>query len=115
MAAFTSLIAKVEKYLSGWQTLLLSAAGRHVLLNAVLDALPTFVVGALELPPGVLAALDRLRRAFLWAATDKISSERCLVAWDRVIRSKEEGGLGVRSIADQKSCLLIKLLHQFHC
>jgi hypothetical protein len=80
LAAFTPLIAKVDKYLSGWRALLLSAGGRLVLINAVLDALPTFAMGALELPPGVLAALDRLRRAFLWAATDKVSGAQCLVA-----------------------------------
>jgi hypothetical protein len=51
LAAFNPLIAKVDKYLSGWRALLLSIGGRLVLLNAVLDALPTFAMGALELPP----------------------------------------------------------------
>jgi hypothetical protein len=47
---FTPLIARVDKYLSGWAALLLSAGGRIVLLNAVLDALPTFAMGAVQLP-----------------------------------------------------------------
>ncbi|KAK1616369.1 hypothetical protein QYE76_021886 [Lolium multiflorum] len=115
LAAFTPLIAKVDKYLSSWHALLLSAGGRLVLLNAVLDVLPTFAMGALQLPPGVLAALDLLRRAFLWAATDKVSGARRLVAWEQVCRPKEEGGLGVRSIATQNACLLVKLLHRLHC
>lgn len=63
----------------------------------------------------MLAALDRLRRAFLWAAADKISGAKCLVSWDQVCRPKEEGGLGVRSIPTQNSCLLIKLLYRLHC
>jgi hypothetical protein len=37
-------------------------------------------MGALELPPGVITALDKLRHAFLWAATDRVSSAKCLVA-----------------------------------
>jgi hypothetical protein len=115
VAMFNPLISKVDKFLSGWRALLLSAGGRLVLLNAVLDALPTFAMGALELPPGVLAALDRLRRAFLWAATDKVSGAKCLVSWEQVCRPKNEGGLGVRSIPTQNSCLLIKLLHRLHC
>jgi hypothetical protein len=40
----------------------------ELLLNTVLDALPAYAMAALDLPPGVLAALDRARRAFLWAA-----------------------------------------------
>jgi hypothetical protein len=63
----------------------------------------------------VLAALDRLRRAFLWAATDKVSGAKCLVSWEQVCRPKNEGGLGVCSIPTQNSCLLIKLLHRLHC
>jgi hypothetical protein len=39
-----------------------------VLLNAVLDVLPAYAMATLDLPPGVLAALDCARRAFLWAA-----------------------------------------------
>ncbi|XP_071678659.1 uncharacterized protein [Lolium perenne] len=115
LAAFNPLIAKVDRYLSDWRALLLFAGGRVVLLNAVLDALPTFTMGALELPPGVLATLDRLRRAFLWATTDKVNGAQCLVAWDRLFCPKNEGGMGVRSIADQNTCLLLKLLHRLHC
>jgi hypothetical protein len=114
LAAFTPLIAKVDKYLSGWRALLLSPGGRIVLINAVLDALPTFAMGALELPPGVITALDKLRRAFLWAATDRVSGAKCLVAWEWVCHSKEEGGLGVRSLSVQNACLLTKLLHRLH-
>jgi hypothetical protein len=51
LSTFAPLIAKVDRYLSGWRALLLSPGGRLVLINAVLDALPTFAMGALELPP----------------------------------------------------------------
>ena len=44
------LLPKVDRYLSGWISLLLSSGGRIVLLNVVLDALPTFAMGAVELP-----------------------------------------------------------------
>lgn len=114
LAAFAPLIAKVDKYLSGWRALLLSAGGRLVLINAVLDALPAYAMGSLALPPGVLAAINKLRRAFLWAAADRVTGAQCLVAWDFVCRSKEEGGLGVRSLADQNKCLQVKLLHRLH-
>jgi hypothetical protein len=80
LAAFAPLIAKVDKYLSGWRALLLSFGGRLMLLNAILDALPAYAMAALDLAPGVLAALDRARRAFLWAAAEKVSGAQYLVA-----------------------------------
>jgi hypothetical protein len=84
------------------------------LVSVVLEASPSFAMGALELPLGVIAELDRLRRAFFWAATDRVTSAKCLVAWEQVCRSKAEGGLGIRSLSDQNTCLHLKLIHRLH-
>ena len=74
------MIAKVDKYLAGWKATLLSPAGRVVLINAVLDGLPTYAMGSLFLPIGVKEALDAKRRAFLWNGSDKMTGVKCLVA-----------------------------------
>ena len=66
------------------------------------------------IPPPVAKAFDGLRRAFLWAAVERLSGAQCLVAWDAVCRPKAEGGLGIKSLKDQNRCLLVKLLHRLH-
>jgi hypothetical protein len=114
IANFVMLIAKVDRYLSGWCALLLSSAGRVVLLNAVLDALPTFAMGALKLPPALLRAIEALRRAFLWNAADRASGAKCLVAWDAVCRPKREGRLGIKCLAAKNECMQLKLVHRLH-
>jgi hypothetical protein len=76
---FSLLIARIDKYLSGWTAFLLSAGGRIVLLNAVLDALPTFAMGAVALPPALLQAIEGLRRVFLWNIKDRPSGAN--VSW----------------------------------
>jgi hypothetical protein len=111
---FAPLIAKVDRYLSGWCALLLSAGGQIVLLNAVLDTLLTFAMGALELPPALLRAIDALRRAFLWNVVDRASGAKCLVAWDAVCRPKREVGLGIKCLATKNECLQLKLVHRLH-
>ncbi|KAJ1278509.1 hypothetical protein BS78_04G085000 [Paspalum vaginatum] len=74
LSTFSAVISKVDKRLAGWQGKLLNAKGRSVLVNSVLDGTVTYSMAALLLPPGVLAALDQRRRAFLcrgdsaWAA-----------------------------------------------
>lgn len=65
LADFPMIIAKVNKYLARWHARLLSPMGRLVLLNAMLDALPTYAMAALKLPPAVIQALDKLWHAFL--------------------------------------------------
>lgn len=111
---FAPLIAKVDRYLSGWHAILMSYAARVVLLNAVLDAVPVYAMGAVTLPPALVCALDTLRRAFLWDAADRPSGAKCLIAWERVCHPKSEGGLGVRCIKTKTVCLQVLLLHKLH-
>jgi hypothetical protein len=65
--------------ISRWWASLLNHHGRLVLVNAVLDSLPVYAMGAFELPEGVMDALDALRRAFLWAGEETVSVAQCLV------------------------------------
>ncbi|GJN07099.1 hypothetical protein PR202_ga24895 [Eleusine coracana subsp. coracana] len=37
-----------------------------------------------------------------------------LVAWDRVTRRQEQGGLGIKDMNIQNACLLVKLIHRLH-
>jgi hypothetical protein len=98
VSAFAPLIAKVDRYLAGWKASLLSSVGRVVLINSVLSSLLTYAMGAMLLPPGVCAAIDAKRRAFLWTGLDQTSGTQCLVAWEHVCELKEDGGLGVKRL-----------------
>ncbi|CAM0881391.1 unnamed protein product [Alopecurus aequalis] len=105
---------RVEGFLRRWCSLLLSAGGRIVLLNAVLDALPAYAMGAVALPPALLRAIDALWHAFLWNFEGRASGAKCLVASAQVCRPRSEGGLGVRDLSAQNVCLQVKLLHRLH-
>jgi hypothetical protein len=114
LAAFSPLISSADKYLSGWRASLLNHQGRLVLVNAVIDSLPVYAMGALHLPQGVIDALDARRRAFLWAGEESVSDAQCLVSWKKPCLPKKEGGLGVRDFHLQNTCLLLKLVHRVH-
>lgn len=70
---FAPMLAKVDRFLARWRARLPSPAGRLVLINTVLDSLPTYAMAAMRLPPAVLAKLDGLRHAFLWNVADRAS------------------------------------------
>ena len=114
LAAFAPIIASADRYLSGWWASLLNHHGRLTLVNAVLDSLPVYAMGALALPPGVIEAIDSRRRAFLWAGEETVSGAKCLVNWERACLPRKDGGLGVRDLRLQNTCLLLKLLHRAH-
>lgn len=114
LSAFAPLICKVDRRLASWQAVLLNHQGRLTLINSVLDGLVNYSMQALALSPGIVTAIDNKRRAFLWSGSDKTSGAKCLVSWEAALVSKQEGGLGVRDLATQNACLLLKLLHRLH-
>jgi len=64
-SVFSTYIERTEKSLSSWQASLLNTMGRVVLINSVLDSKLIYVMSCMQVPPGVLHQIDKLRRAFL--------------------------------------------------
>ena len=65
------------------------------------------------LPGRVLDGLDRVNRNFLWGSTELAKKIHC-VSWERVRKSKEEGGLGLQTAKGRNVALLSKLNWRFH-
>ena len=114
LTAFSPFVAKADRYLAGWQASLLNPMGRTVLINSVLDSQLVYLMCSLPVPAGALAQVDQRRRAFLWTGEETATGASCLVAWSQVCTDKCNGGLGVRDLPLQNTCLLLKLLHRLH-
>lgn len=104
------IVSKVDRFLAGWEAALLSQAERLILVNAVLSIVPVYAMSAFKLPPKVIEAIDKRRRAFFWTGEDVCSGAKCLVAWDEVCAPKEKGGLGIKCLKSQNEALLLKRL-----
>jgi len=114
ISAFDPYICKTDRYLAGWQASFLNPMGRTVLINAVLDGQLSYIMMAVSLPPGVIAKIDKRRRSFLWTGKGEAHGSNCLIAWDQVRQCRDQGGLGIKDLAIQNICLLLKLLHKLH-
>ncbi|KAG5600121.1 hypothetical protein H5410_031491 [Solanum commersonii] len=59
------VVEKTQKKLAMWKSQYLSLGGRLILINVVLDSLPTYVIALFLIPSEVVQKLDKLRRDFL--------------------------------------------------
>jgi hypothetical protein len=89
------LIDKVADKLPVWKGALMHRAGRLALIKSTLSAILIYTSICLGLPAWVHKALTKIIKAFLWAGLDAVKLGKCLVAWDRVQRPTQLGGLGV--------------------
>ena len=102
------LVEKAMVKLVGWKANCLSKAGRTVLIQSHPESLPAYTMQCFQLPTGVTNNIDRINREFFWKKnnTDKGLP---LIAWDRVCKPKESGGLGLRKTAAVNKAFQCKL------
>ncbi|KAK1685871.1 hypothetical protein QYE76_046719 [Lolium multiflorum] len=79
-ADFAPIIHKSDMRLSGWRGRCLPIGGRLILVNSVLTAMLAHAMSAGLLPAGVIEAIDKRRRAFLWTGEETCNGGSCKVA-----------------------------------
>ena len=65
------------------------------------------------LPSRILDNLDKTSRNFLWGSSESKRKMRW-VGWEKVTKSKAEGGLGIQTVKGRNLAYLSKLNWRFH-
>jgi hypothetical protein len=92
------IIDKIADQLPGWKGDLMTRAGRRIQVQFVLTAMLIYLVMAIDFPPWAIKAVDKLRRSFLWRGRKDARGGHCLVAWGKVTRPPELGGLDISDL-----------------
>ena len=90
-----------------WMGNAASSGGRLILLNSSLTSIIYFYMSMFLLPKMVIEKLDKHRKRFFWQEHEGRKRYH-LVRWNRICRSKEKGGLGVKDLHKQNLSLLTK-------
>nr|GEV97880.1 RNA-directed DNA polymerase, eukaryota [Tanacetum cinerariifolium] len=111
-SSWSNTIQKVRARLSKWKVKTLSVGGRLTLLKSVLGAVPIYNMSLFKTPKRVLREMEMIRNRFFNGGDDK-ESRITWVAWEKVLSSKKNGGLGVSSFFALNRALLFKWIWRF--
>jgi hypothetical protein len=76
----------------------MTRAGRRVQVQAVLTGMTVYMAMAFDFPPWALKAVDKIRCGFLWRGRKDAKGGHCLMAWLKVCRPLELGGLEISEL-----------------
>nr|GEW80402.1 RNA-directed DNA polymerase, eukaryota [Tanacetum cinerariifolium] len=111
--AWDDNVVKLHARLSKWKMKTLSIGGRLALLKSVLGSTPIYYMSIYKVLSKVLKCLEDIRRNFFIGA-DLKEKKRSWFKWNRVLASKDKGGLGVSSFFALNRALLFKWMRRFH-
>jgi len=108
-STFQDLLSHARTKLAGWKANTLSKAGRTVLIQSTLEALPAHTMQCFKLPATTATQLDNINREFFWK-TNSLTKGLPLVAWTKICMPKNKGGLGLRRVSDTNLAFQCKLV-----
>ncbi|KAL8468554.1 hypothetical protein ACS0TY_031669 [Phlomoides rotata] len=94
---WTGLCDKMKKKLVRWDGKTISMAGRAILIQSVLSAIPIYSLSFYIIPKISTLDLVRIQRAFLWGG-DGENTKIPWVSWTALCKDTREGGLGFKDV-----------------
>ncbi|XP_058774618.1 uncharacterized protein LOC131648901 [Vicia villosa] len=104
---FRLVVERVWKKMKGWKEKFLSRAGKEVLIKVVAQAIPNYIMSCYRLPESCCKEIEAMLANFWWGSKE---GERKIhwMKWERLAKSKRDGGVGFRGVHDFNISLLGK-------
>jgi hypothetical protein len=104
---FAYLKERVWQRIQGWKEKLLSSAGKEVLIKAVAQAIPTFAMGCFDITKEMCEKISTMIARYWWSNQDE-ENKMHWISWEKMTKSKGQGGLGFRDIHTFNLAMLAK-------
>ncbi|KAL8110069.1 hypothetical protein AgCh_025974 [Apium graveolens] len=103
-----TLMDKILLRIHSWTNHFLAYSGRLQLIKSVLFSIQAYWSAHFILPGAVIKWLNSVLSKFLWNGNS--AGSKAKVAWEKTTLPLEEGGLGIKNIAEWNKALIIKHL-----
>lgn len=103
---------RIRMNIKGWKVKFLPTGARLILLQHALFSMPVHLLAILQVSDNVLCSINRMRSTFFWGVVEG-KPKRKWVGWDKLCKSIDEGGVGLRSLNEVKKSLHLKFAWQF--
>ncbi|XP_021719982.1 uncharacterized protein LOC110687662 [Chenopodium quinoa] len=106
-AVFACLKERIWKKMQGWKEKLLSQASKEVLIKAMAQAIPTYMMGLFHIPDTLIDEIHAMIARFWWGSS---GTERKMhwLSWEKLCLPKSLGGMGFRDLKIFNQALLVK-------
>lgn len=102
------ILRKAQQRLSNWKTSSLNLAGKCVLVNSIINTLPSYIMQTTRLPLSICDDTSKVARDFLWGSEGNGKRKIHHVGWNAVCKPKQDGGLGIRHLREGNSAFMMK-------
>ena len=106
-AVFSCLKERIWKKLQGWKQKLLSRPGKEVLIKAVAQAIPTYMMSIFKIPDSLIDEIHAVLAKFWWGS-NAVSRKIHWHSWETLCLPKSMGGMGFRDLKCFNQALLAK-------
>ncbi|XP_056848447.1 uncharacterized protein LOC130498828 [Raphanus sativus] len=100
---------RLNSRVNGWIFKFFTKGGKEVIIKSVITALPNHVMSCFRLPKTTTKKLTSAVAQFWWSPGGSTKGMHWK-SWDKLVLSKEEGGLGFKELTDFNTAMLGKQL-----
>lgn len=105
---FSSIVERIKQKARSWTNKLLSSAGKVVMIQSVLSAVPSYSMTCFELPVSLCKRIQSAVTRYWWDNNEN-AKKMAWVSWSSMAKPKALGGLGFRDFQTYNVALLAKI------
>lgn len=104
---YSFIVEKTLGKLQGWKQKQMSQGGKEIMIKSVTQAIPVYAMSCFLLPKGLCDKLNSYVANYWWKGDPEARGIHWR-SWDKMTRSKAEGGMGFRNFRAMNEALLAR-------